>query len=105
MLGFVGFVALGFTVIGIIAGGVIGGVIGGYAGKRIKKKIKRNKNLTHFDLFMLSNSCFLKYLELEILKTKKKKKTSVNINDFRYIFQKSLREFKPIKFLAEFPSD
>jgi len=37
MLGFIGFIALGFTVIGVIAGGVLGVIMGRYAGKRIKR--------------------------------------------------------------------
>lgn len=37
ILGLLGFVALGFTVIGFIAGGALGLIVGRYAGRRLKK--------------------------------------------------------------------
>ena len=53
VLGLVGFVALGLSLVGIIAGGIIGGILGGYAGKKIKRKIKRKNNLKKIDLLMI----------------------------------------------------
>lgn len=44
MLGFIGFVALGFTVIGVFLGGILGVVMGRYAGKRIKRSVNKRKN-------------------------------------------------------------
>lgn len=37
ILGMIGFLALGFTIMGMIAGGLFGVMLGRYAGKRIKK--------------------------------------------------------------------
>lgn len=36
-MGMLGFLALGFTIMGMIAGGVLGVMLGRYAGKRVKK--------------------------------------------------------------------
>lgn len=36
-MGIVGFLALGFTIMGMIAGGVLGVMLGRYAGRRMKK--------------------------------------------------------------------
>ena len=59
VLGLVGFVALGLSLVGIIAGGIIGGILGGYAGKKIKRKIKRKNNLKKIDLLMISVTCYV----------------------------------------------
>lgn len=41
-LGMVGFLALGFTIMGMIAGGVLGVMLGRYAGRRMKKTFNAN---------------------------------------------------------------
>jgi len=70
-------VASGFFLIGIIAGGFVGGAIGWFAGKKIKKRIKRNENLKHFDLYLITISCYIKIIENQMVKCKNK---VININ-------------------------
>lgn len=37
-MGVIGFVALGFTIFGLLAGGVLGIMLGRYAGRRLRKQ-------------------------------------------------------------------
>lgn len=65
MLGFIGFIALGFTVFGVIAGGVLGVIMGRYAGKRIKRQLKRKRNkLVELDIFEIKLRCYLKWVKV-----------------------------------------
>lgn len=67
-------------IIGLIVGSVLGAVLGGYAGKRIKRKRTRNKNLIHFDLFMINCACYLVVIVDEI----ERNKGSIKLNNFRF---------------------
>ena len=53
-LGFVGFVAVGFTIFGLIGGGCLGICIGRYTGYKITKKIsKKTGSFSHFEIYFI----------------------------------------------------
>lgn len=78
-LGFVGFVAVGFTVIGLVGGGCLGICLGRYTGKKITKKIsKKNGLFTHFETYFIRILASLSWYEGQL------EKYSMNINLIRF---------------------
>jgi membrane protein YqaA with SNARE-associated domain len=65
MLGFIGFIALGFTVFGVIAGGVLGVIMGRYAGKRIKRHLTRKRNkVVELDIVEIKLRSYIKWVKI-----------------------------------------
>lgn len=87
-MGIVGFLALGFTIMGMIAGGVLGVMLGRYAGRRMKKTFTSQKVLLEFDIYSIRLRCFIKWAE------ERGKTYRCNVNFVRFIAEKLLLETK-----------
>lgn len=87
-MGIVGFLALGFTIMGMIAGGVLGVMLGRYAGRRMKKTFASQKVLLEFDIYSIRLRCFIKWAE------ERGKTYRYNVNFVRFIAEKLLLEMK-----------
>lgn len=98
ILGVLGFVALGFTIVGMVVGGVLGILLGRYAGKRIKKKLEQTNNLLEFDVYEIRIRCFIKWA------ISRGKKYKYNVNMLRLIAEKVLLEIKPALHYKQFQS-
>lgn len=62
LLGFLGFVAVGFTIFGAIGGGALGIILGRYGGRKISKKIQKSGILNEFDIFKVRMQCVMKWV-------------------------------------------
>lgn len=68
LLGLVGFLVLGFTILGGIGGGVLGIVLGRIVGKKIHKKNQLTDiQMTYFDILIIRVSCLLKWVICTII--------------------------------------
>ncbi|KAM3144421.1 hypothetical protein pb186bvf_003585 [Paramecium bursaria] len=91
VLGFLGFVSLGFTIFGAIGGGVLGILLGRYIGQKISKKIaSKGTQLTKFDLLSIRIKCVLRWCELMT------SKYEANLNLHRFVIERLLTEIKPL---------
>lgn len=95
-MGMLGFLALGFTIMGMIAGGVLGVMLGRYAGKRVKKTFNQSNGLLEFDIYEIRARCFIKWAGA------RGQVYRYNVNFVRYIAEKLLFEIKPALHYKEF---
>ncbi|CAD8114368.1 unnamed protein product [Paramecium primaurelia] len=98
-MGIVGFLALGFTIMGMIAGGVLGVMLGRYAGRRMKKTFTSQKVLLEFDIYSIRLRCYIKWAE------ERGKTYRYNVNFIRFIAEKLLLETKTALHYKQFNAD
>jgi hypothetical protein len=78
-LGFVGFVAVGFTIVGLVGGGCVGICIGRYTGHKITKKYtKKNGMFCHFQIYNIRVLAALQWANVQL------EKYQANINLIRF---------------------
>lgn len=64
ILGLLGFLALGFTIIGGIGGGILGLALGRYLGRKLSKSITtKGVTITEFEVFVLRMKCIIKWVK------------------------------------------
>lgn len=67
VLGLLGFLALGFTVVGAIGGSVLGIVLGRYIGRKISKRVSaKGSTMTEWDIFVIRVKCLIKWVRISI---------------------------------------
>lgn len=96
ILGMLGFVVLGFTIFGLIAGGALGIVIGRYAGRRLRKQYQNKKVLVEYDVYEIRVRCYIKWA------TARASKYRFNLNLLRFIVEKLVFELKPLLHYKQF---
>ena len=59
--GLIGFVALGFSIFGALAGVIVGVVVGRYMGKQVKNNKQKNCSISNFEILEAKVECLLNW--------------------------------------------